>query len=442
MSLVDKAVSAIKDIINRGPDNWKERLAEQVVLYSPGGDSMFKAYWQGDSRSMAKKLGVFEYPKLRASEVQDLETSSAKYSFTLLFAGKDQDLTADKFFKTCREKGRWLIEHPVHGEFSLQLVSVTEEINPIESAGITRFTTEWIEPLDLDNLDALKSPAELARFKDDEVTGLKLSAISQFVNNVTQKTQAATQAISKVSQNIVKVMDAATAPLFQVLDALDNLKTGIQRAVQDVVTKANIITRSLAGQITALADVHFMGPAPMRDKMNAAKETILSGSKKLKTIDKSDNEAWRNEVATKELAMTSVLASTAKAISPNSITTRKEAVFLIEEYQDLISLVAANLDADQKEMQDLPIDERFVSMSESFSNMQMVLSAVTQTLLAQAPNLKIERAFVLKHARPPIEIVLEEYGSEDNFDEFIATNDLTGDEVLMLPAGRRVVVYV
>ncbi len=56
------------------------------------------------------------------------------------------------------------------------------------------------------------------------------------------------------------------------------------------------------------------------------------------------------------------------------------------------------------------------------------------------------KRFTLSRPRAPIEITISEYGElgpEDSYlDLFIASNHLRSDEVILLPAGREVVVYV
>ena len=182
MSLIDTAVDLIKDVLDSGPTNWRERLAATVELVSPDGDS-YSPKWQGDPRSLSKKLGVFEYPKVRGSIVQDLEVSSDTYELTLYFDGENNDLEASRFFTSCRQKGTWQVTHPVHGFVELQLISVKEDNQPTTNGNITEVSTKWIEPLDP---TTLKTARELAGLLDTAVEDLNVSAAQQFANAVSQ----------------------------------------------------------------------------------------------------------------------------------------------------------------------------------------------------------------------------------------------------------------
>ena len=120
--------------------SWRDRLRQSIELTSPDGN-IFEAAWQGNSRSMDKKLGLFEFPKVKGTKVQDLDIGSARYPLTIFFVGENNDQESDRFFKACRERGVWTVIHPVRGSLNLQLISVTENIQPVESGNVTQFDT-------------------------------------------------------------------------------------------------------------------------------------------------------------------------------------------------------------------------------------------------------------------------------------------------------------
>ena len=61
-------------------------------------------------------------------------------------------------------------------------------------------------------------------------------------------------------------------------------------------------------------------------------------------------------------------------------------------------------------------------------------------------DLKIETRFVLGKYETPMNLTVQEYGTlgagDENLDLFISTNNLHGDNVILLPPGFEVVVYV
>jgi prophage DNA circulation protein len=78
-------------------------------MTSPEGKT-FSPKWRGDPRTFAKKLGVHEYPLVDGDVVQDLRTSSNRYTFTVHFDGENHDIRIRTIFSKLVESGapgRW-----------------------------------------------------------------------------------------------------------------------------------------------------------------------------------------------------------------------------------------------------------------------------------------------------------------------------------------------
>lgn len=92
------------------------------------------------------------------------------------------------------------------------------------------------------------------------------------------------------------------------------------------------------------------------------------------------------------------------------------------------------------------LDGQYFAQSNNYTRLQNTFALTMRYLLTQFFNLKTEKRFILKTARSPIEITITEYGSmgenDANYDLFIKSNNLCGNEVLLLPAGFECVVYV
>ena len=111
---------------------WRERLRENMVMISPDGNR-FEAKWRQSPRSVDKKLGIFNYPLIKGSVVQDLDVASYRWPLTFYFDGPDHDLIADRFMKAVLQRGQWSITHPVYGFKGLQLMTITEVLDPTDS---------------------------------------------------------------------------------------------------------------------------------------------------------------------------------------------------------------------------------------------------------------------------------------------------------------------
>ncbi len=126
----------------------------------------------------------------------------------------------------------------------------------------------------------------------------------------------------------------------------------------------------------------------------------------------------------------------------NSLTSRAQTLEAVDFAAETLQTLTDGLDVAQEQFENLRLDQQYFSQSATFSQSARITALATRYLLETTFNLTIEKRFTLDRERAPIEITITEYGTDGKLDEFIATNQLKGDDILLLPAGREVVVYV
>jgi prophage DNA circulation protein len=459
MSILDSVVNSIIDAFNGGPSNWRDRLQSEIVLISPEGTE-FRGLWRGSPRSMAKKLGVLRFPKIKGDIVQDLDVQSTIYSITFYFEGENNDTEAAAFFQSCKENGTWEITHPVHGFLGLQLVSVEEIDNPVESGNITEINTEWIEPIDPAEL---KTAREMKGIIDAKADDLNISGAQQFADNLLATSEELRGAIENTTDGIERVTDLFLGPLFTTVDALDNTVEAIQRGIQDTNNATVLQVNSLAGQIQNLTNLPLFANnsldrignygaliSGLIDQLPGGDESLLSTT--------ASNQSRKNSVATLELSLMAAIGSlaniiTTTAVSPRgtgpddtgALSTRSQAISTIETLTALFNQVTDALDAAQEGFSDRDIADQFYGQSQSYTDAVNLINLAIEYLLTIAFDLSVERTFIIDRPRTPIEITITEYGSlgpnDQNLDFFIRSNNLIGKDIVLLPRGREVVVY-
>ena len=445
---IGDTLDRVKELLGLGPDDWAARLGESVEMTSPSG-KQFSPKWIGNSRSMTKKLGIFSYPKLAGNVIQDLEVDSTRYPLTLYFDGKDNDLDAGKFFAAAAESGPWDVIHPVHGYVQLQLVSISEQVQPVTSGGITVFETEWIEPIDPDELVTAR---ELQSKTEEAIKDLNISAAQQFADNISQAAESLTNAIESAADIVQGVMDVATSPLFDTLDALNSVVNATQIALQSTITQAEIIVDSLAGQIQQLAQLPAIGSGSGSAKLDAFGDAIDAVSERLPLTGipaAMDVGIAKNQTAVYELALNGTIGAIAKVAIVAPLVTRADALILAERIGNTFVSITASLDAAQTAFSDQPADLQYASNGQSFAAAEKAIALATRYLLAVAPDLKIERRQILEEPKTPVQIVVEAYGElgldGELLDLFIEANklgdSLDGDGILMLDRGTEVITY-
>jgi prophage DNA circulation protein len=444
MGLLDK----IKDIFFKGPDSWDERLADTIDFTSPEGNR-FSAKWRRGPRTLDKKLGVFDYPKVKGSIVQDLDTVSSRYDLNFFFDGKDNDIEANRFFAVCKERGTWGITHPVHGFFEMQLITVTEIDAPVDSGNITEITSVWIEPIDP---DTLKTGRELFGFVDDRVNDLNVSALQEFANKVSQATETLKQGIRTATNGIENISEATLGPLASVVDSIDDAFRAIQDGIQDTLNATVLQVEALAGQIQGLIQTPLFASNDIGDRLNTYDdlterfaETLPGGSEST-TPSTATADERKNQIAVSEVSMVAGLGALGQIVTSGTLQTKAQTVEAAEQVLTTYNTILSSLEAQQDLFQDVLAPEQFFVQTESYVNALALLGSIFEYLQTVAFDLAVEKRFILDRPRAPIEIAITEYGGpgEDdaNINLFYESNQLSGGDNLILPAGREVVVYL
>ncbi len=218
---------------------------------------------------------------------------------------------------------------------------------------------------------------------------------------------------------------------------------GIRRGIADTLSTTPLDLTVLGGQIQAV----MRTPSKVTGDMLQILKPFADFMDQVSDLpDEEADQNYLNLLAIREIFLTSANSSMALVSSSSTLDTRAQAL----EAADLLSLqfetITDALDVAQKEFETLRVDQQYFSQSASFVESAQITAGATRYLLEASFNLAVEKRFTLNRERAPIEITITEYGElgdeDSNFDLFIASNQLKGNDILLLPAGREVVVYV
>lgn len=419
--------------------SWKDRLQESINLTSPNGN-VFNAAWRGDDRTLNKKLGVFTYPLVDGSDVQDLGSNAITYPLTFYFFGPDNDKEATRFFESCKEFGTWEILHPTKGKLNLILNSVTEKIQPIDSGNITEFNSSWIEPL---NENAVKSSAQLASETQSQGQNVGEESAGQYDEALSLNTASESISNEQMIENMVLEVDKYLENIYLQNDdigaAIQSIKTGII----DSLAQESFNAISTAGQIQQLIQLPGLAITDIETRVNAYIGFIES----ILDFQPSGNRPEdKNTAVVMELATASGLTALCESIISGELKTRSEAIGFIDMLNEIFNQVVTSLDEIQELFISNSIDTQYFSNSQSYSELLKLIGITSLYLLRSALDLKIEKRFILDRKKTPLQITIEEYGelgeNDINLDFFNSTNNLYGNEMRLLNAGREIVVYL
>ncbi len=419
--------------------SWQDRLKESISLTSPSG-SIFTPNWQGNEQSAEKKLGIFEYPDVTGTDVQDIGTMGTRYSLTLLFAGPDNDLEVARFIQAFKETGVWAIEHPVFGTLTLQPASITPNVDPTESGGLTVVESEWIEPL---APSSLVSTPQLAASIENQSDTLNEIASDQFVNNIAQDKASETLAVESATNEVTGSAVNRLRSLYQQVPELNAQILSIVSGIQDTITQTTIDTASLAGQIQNLVQLPALATTDIGARLTAYNNMIGDIIAFAPIGTRSED---KNRISVQELTLTAAVVALAQIVSSGPLQTRGQAIEGIESISGSFDEVTNGLDTVQSSFETQDIDLQYFSQSDSYPNAMNIIASGVAYLLVVAFDLAVEKRIIVGFPTSPMTVTVDEYGTlgpdDENYHLFVDSNKLKDNEILILPAGREVVVYV
>jgi len=436
-------ISDIVDLLTEDgkPKNWKERLREEITLTSPKGTE-YTANWRGNPISITNSVAIHEFPGIQGARVQDLRPGAFLYPLTLFFTGKDNDLDATLFMFSIRdEQGVWEVEHPVKGPLFLTLLSAEEQVQPVTGGGTTTIETTWIEGLPDSKTE---SAARLQAQTEFQASIANLDSAAQFALTVLQDTASQAQAmISSVGQGISKVK--------QLLRVVENAQIidpqifAIEAAINNTLAEDLIDTTKLAGQVQAFVQIFGLGQNSASDAV-AMYEDFTNSILEIKPVQPSQEGV--SIIAVSELYASAGIVASGQAALIGGITSRQQTVTTAIKLGNIFDNVTDVLDETQTLYGDEFIDRQYFSQSISYGSSLVMNSLALQFLLFSLFGLPSERIIVLKEDKATPQITHDEYGSignersdTGNIDLLIESNNLLGDDIWLLEAGRQVLIY-
>jgi prophage DNA circulation protein len=416
-----------------------------VQLTAPDGTT-FKPKWRGDKITGTKKVAQFTYPGTDGTIVQDLGLTGLSFPMILYFdddpgnTAGDNDIQAWSFLQALAQKGKdgraiWSVVHPVYGTRKLQPISFELDANPTESGGVSVVTTQWVEPV----INPTGAPDAAAQASAWTYTAAASSA-SQLSANADQTTL---DKVAALANSVKTGIGSAKGYLNQANQAVQTIESNINAALQ-VVPIALI---DMAAQVKNL----FSAPGAIIGDINQQVGLIggmlgalFSSSPTPTTTGAGD----RNAVAATEMIACAQIIGMCNSILAGTLTTRAQAVQAIVDLNTWLAYMRDALDARQTAFAAVRADLQYFSQSQGYADLMLLVSLTQKYLQGALFNLKATKVYTLQSGRSTLEIAMSEYGvpgqtwDDGLYDLFIATNNLHGNDILWLPAGRKVTVYL
>ena len=464
---------------------WTTRLRE-AAYNSPSGVRI-KFIYEDVSRSFAKRDAIFEFAGVNESYVQQNGFSARRYPLRCIFAGANCDLEATAFEAALLEHGIGRLEHPLYGPVDVVPTGEITRRDDLKTAA----NQTIVEVMFSTTLVTLY-PSSQAHPQSEilaALEGFDVAAAQSFVDS-TNLEKAADRASLKGSVNrllddVGKSLDGISDAVASVTRTFHDIEDTINHSIDVFIGKPLLLAQQISDLIKAPARA-FAGIQDRLDAYGALADSIfaspagrpeatLTGSLGLSVNGvKAANAFHLADLAAMGALAGAIIAAVADPISdpipadqagarragsrPTAdlpgvgarISTRPQAIKAAEAIVARFEALVAWRDAGFATINSVPLGVSRVDplrnarldTGEAYQQLQQAVALAAGYLIEVSFSRVPERRLVLDRPRTIIDLCAELYGSvDDKLDLMIVTNNLSGDEILELSAGRSVVYY-
>lgn len=435
---------------------WQDRIRE-AAYKSPSGVRTVFAY-EDVSRVVEKKTAVYDFPDADGSLVQDLGRKGRRYPLRVFFHGDDHDTQADAFERALLERGVGVLEHPRYGAVGVvPFGEITQRDDLKTNANQTVLEVVFWETIGASYpAGVIDGPSEALA----NAAAFALAAPDELAESARITTQFERVTMRDQWSGFVNDADRALAAVAGQFDSVarrfatvaSSINTGLDVIIDDPV--------SLAAQTLVLLGLPATVPSSIETIINAygllSSSITTSHSGRIGTggegsqqvIPPTNDNRAANELASRLVfargAVSGSVTSAMLAVQNGRYRTRAQAIAAADSILDQFGAVSEWAEANYNALDGTGVEEwPAVDTGDAYQALSQAVSIAAGELVRHAFSLSTVRRVTLDRNRSLFDFVAEYYGGvDDNLDFFIETNALSGSEILELPKGREVLVYV
>jgi hypothetical protein len=449
---------------------WRDRRGDAAYTSPSGTRAKFEYF--DLSRETPLRTAQFDFPGINNSYIQQNGFGSREYPLRCIFWGGQSDLEATFFETMLLEKGVGRLEHPMYGTFNVVPVGriVRRDAPKTEanqsSVEVTFFTTTGTVYPSAGTNPQADILSTLGGF--DIAVAQQYSASCDISTVVKKQNLLATvkKGIATVEAELSEISSAVTTVDNAFHDAVSTLNYGLDVLVGEPLQLAlqvsNLIKapgRALTG-IGSRLDAYGNLASTIFGSSAGHPENVLSVGQALSSrTTKASNDfhtaslfamcsvgGMINAAIADPIGPTtpaSTVSSQSHPLTGRTFQTKPQAMAAASQILALFDSTVAWRDAgfqalggvDAVSVGQLDTGEAYQALREAAARAAGFLVDVSFSLLS-------ERVIVLDRNRTIVDLAAEIYGAVDSrLDFLIETNNLSGDEILELPAGRSILYY-
>lgn len=252
---------------------------------------------------------------------------------------------------------------------------------------------------------------------------------------------------------LLRLADIGRWELSALIESSDTVAGDVSTARQQMNAEAAEVPPSVA-LLAALLQRIIETPVaatslPLPDRVDAYR-SLSAALRGLLSNPELDTAGYNRALAV-ELGLCAVVSSLCRVLTSGTVDTRSQALDLAGELLDEFAATVNALDDVQSAFEltlaatEAAIDARYFSQTKTYHMLVRMVTVCVRYLLRSAFDLRIEKRITMHKPTAPIALALLEYPGvepEAALDLLVRANELTAEEILLLPSGREVLIYV
>lgn len=413
---------------------YLERMLE-LVYRSPSGIE-HRPFFDSLERSSGKKAAITELPQQDLPDVQDLGNSALLLPLTLYFSGPDYDVAADSFWTSLEEPGFGTLVHPRWGTipvfptarkqsegfvqgaraaiFTVEFVRVNEkEEYPLTAAGQASGVANAVADASIDAADDFAADFSPSDIRDKlriseqiksavSVVTDTLSGVASFADDVSEQLQSVAREITATADELIGAPALLAASVIRLIRTPARIETGIREKIRGY----KLLYKTLAKNFTPETGAFTVTGSVAQSQTSALFLTAV-GLATAEAVVTDDGETQNREQV---------------AVSASEILEIRDGIFEII----------------------LALEEQYPGFfypPEIAQTLREQMTTASDLLFELGFSLRMERMETLDRDTTPLDYVYRVYGDIDRLGEWIAQNELTGNEFFVIRTGREVRYY-
>ena len=417
----------------------EDRLLSEITCTSPEGN-VHTGKFRSSNDPHTKAQGIFKTIGGNFGRVQDLGAGLRTTNWIISFDDDDCDITSQAFMKSLEEKGGWIIDHPVRGRLTDQFPASFDPVNdPVQSSGIIAVATSWIT-----DYPEERQISQIQRASEIQAAVLEVNegGIKGFIDYVQTQTANLKNKHENATDLMQDSINDTLGPLLDTVEGATDTMTSLGNGINNTILSIELQTTELAAQCQFFCQL----PAQLLNNTSGRLNSFSSAIDGIiSDILGGTNDEKKNQAVTNQMTALGVYGGLAlSVISNDDIQTRVQAIEASELIRQKFQDVTNALDTYGEDFTDLLYHQRYFSQTDTFSSLADLAAKSQEYLLDLSVSLKKEKTVFLDRPLSATFAALEFYDNADDetVDLLIDTNCLNLEEIMVIPAGRELLIYV